>query len=211
MLICWPARGCEQLDTRTAGGSVTMNYTSLSMARLRCPMQPGIREWERVHTKYSTAQINQSALGTGARDGQQPGGGFCERCKRCRQSSPKQPLVVAPGIGEGGTGHQDGGGTRGRRRRNSVLPIREKERQGREGDKRETRASKERKSLYPPLTLSFFILFLRRQMASVNTWKQTELVAICGLQIHFVPKRKGREMMLAGEGGRVALLPLWPG
>lgn len=27
-------------------------------------------------------------------------------------------------------------------------------------------------------------------MASVNTWKQTELVAISGLQIHFVPKKE---------------------
>lgn len=36
-------------------------------------------------------------------------------------------------------------------------------------------------------------------MASVNTWKQTELVAISGLQIHFVPKKKredGRDELL---------------
>ena len=29
-------------------------------------------------------------------------------------------------------------------------------------------------------------------MASVNTWKQTELVATSGLQIHFVPKKDER-------------------
>lgn len=92
---------------------------------------------------------------------------------------------MARRCGDGGEGGRIGGN--GPERRKLDASFREREREKEKGKR--TRASKERKShLSPPFF--FYFIFLRRQMASVNTWKQTELVAISGLQIHFVPKKR---------------------
>lgn len=149
---------------------------SLSMARLRYSTQSGMKEWVRVHTKNST---DQSRPWNGAGDGQQPEG--------ASPSAASAPLVteVAPsgGPGIGAKGVPPEQGVPGAEAAELDATFREKR------EAREKNASEQRKkSLFPP-NLSFYFIFPRRQMASVNTWKQTELVAISGLQIHFVPKK----------------------
>lgn len=68
-----------------------------------------------------------------------------------------------------------------------MLPLEKEEKVG----KRNASEPKTERVLFlPPFLFFYYFIFPRRQMASVNTWKQTELVATSGLQIHFVPKKK---------------------
>lgn len=62
----------------------------------------------------------------------------------------------------------------------------------REGKGRRVASELRRREPLFPWHPFLFILFPAEANGSVNIWKQTELVAISGLQIHFVPKEEYR-------------------